>query len=173
VSSDPTDLARLHDIVMPAPLPLWPPAPGWLWLLGFAAVAGLVLLLRALIRFQRNRYRREALAELKRLRGLDAQHRPELLAGLSILLKRTALSAYPRREVAELTGPDWFRLLDRCANTRFSEGLGAALENSNFTGSTTAWETSQLERLGEEVQRWIRQHRAAVAAGRGDEAAAP
>jgi len=164
MNDDPTSLANLHDIVLPAPLPLWPPAPGWLWLLGMLAVVLVMALLRALIRRQRNHYRREALAELQRLEtvGLQATEygpQQQALARVSVLLKRTALTAYPRAEVAELTGSKWFAFLDEHGGTRFSGGLGEALEQAAYHSARPAWESAQLTRLFSETRQWIRQHR--------------
>ncbi|WP_116368323.1 DUF4381 domain-containing protein [Parahaliea mediterranea] len=162
MNSDPTSLANLHDIVVPAPVPLWPPAPGWLWLLGFVAIALVWLALRAFSRFQRNRYRREALAELAALRAGE-QPPATRLAGLSIVLKRTALTAYPRQDVAQLTGADWFRFLDETGGTAFNSGLGQALEDSTYRAANGNGngdgDTGQLERLFAETAHWIRRHR--------------
>ncbi|MFV0276750.1 MAG: DUF4381 domain-containing protein [Parahaliea sp.] len=153
----------MHDIVLPAPLPLWPPAPGWLWLLAIAAGIALALALRWLLRFQRNRYRREALAELRRLEQLALLpgRGAEVLTGLSVLLKRSVLSAYPRVQVARLTGQAWFAFLDETGATGFGKGLGSALEQADYLGGGSDWSTPQLQQLGTEVRRWICQHRAA------------
>ena len=62
MSPDPTSLDRLHDIVAPPPVPAWPPAVGWYWVIATGAVAAVYLVLLALSRWQKNRYRREALA---------------------------------------------------------------------------------------------------------------
>lgn len=154
MSDDPTSLDRLHDIVMAPPVPWWPPAPGWLWLL----VIGLILVLAALawglIRWQANRYRREALAELSALAEGPAQN----LTELSVLLKRTALTAFPRHRVAAATGPDWFAFLDRTGGTRFSGGLGAALEQSNYHVDDAAWSEARYRELIDEIRAWIRHH---------------
>jgi hypothetical protein len=161
MNSDPGSLDRLHDIVLPDPTPWWPPAPGWLWLLGLGAVMTLVLLLRALMRWQRNRYRREALAELAKLEASAGKSGPgpaELL-GVAELLKRVALTAWPRDRVATLTGPDWFAFLDRSGGTRFSSGLGAALEAANYGAVGTAWDAQRFGELTAEARRWIRRHR--------------
>ena len=106
MTPDPTSLDRLHDIVAPPPVPWWPPAPGWYFVLGILAVAGIALTIRGIHRWQSNRYRREALAEWQRLQPLLVADdtRAEALASLAELLKRTALSAFPRRRVASLTG---------------------------------------------------------------------
>ena len=42
MTPDPTSLERLHDIVLPPPVPWWPPAPGWYWVMG---LLGALLLL--------------------------------------------------------------------------------------------------------------------------------
>lgn len=156
VTSDPTSLQRLHDIIVPPPIPWWPPAPGWLWLLALVALLLLALLVRGLVRWQKNRYRREALAELKRL--LTQGDSASALAGMSELLKRTAVTAFPRGEVARLTGPEWFAFLDRTGGTRFSSSLGEGLEQSVYLGSQDAADPA----LAAEVRRWIKRHQVAA-----------
>jgi hypothetical protein len=41
-----TNLDRLHDIVVPAPVPWWPPAPGWYVVLTVALIIALYLVYR-------------------------------------------------------------------------------------------------------------------------------
>lgn len=163
MSQDPTSLERLHDLVLPAPTPFWPPAPGWLWLLGFAVVVTVTLLLVGFARWQRNRYRREALSELARLESRSGQ--ADVLVELSELLKRTALTAYPRSQVAALSGPSWFAFLDGVAGTRFSAGLGDKLEQALYRSAAAALEPAELDASIREVRAWIRQHQAPLADG--------
>ncbi|MBK6737400.1 MAG: DUF4381 domain-containing protein [Haliea sp.] len=188
MSADPTGLDKLHDILVPPPVPWWPPAPGWYWVLGLAAVIGAVLLWRAVARWQRNHYRREALAELAQIEArLDANskapvdariiasdtqartHAPNALtpdaalAAMAVLLKRTALTAYAREQVASLTGPAWFAFLDNTGGTRFSDGLGAALARANYHCDSGSGERAASECIADvanEIRRWIAQHRA-------------
>ncbi len=165
VSQDPTSLDRLHDLVLPAPTPFWPPAPGWLWLLGFAVIVTVTLLLVGLARWQRNRYRHEALSELARLESAGRDRQSDVVVGLSELLKRTALTAYPRSQVAALSGPSWFLFLDRAAGTRFSAGLGDKLEQALYRPAAAVLEPAELDALTDEVRAWIRQHQVPLADG--------
>lgn len=172
MSLHPTSLEKLHDIVVPGPTPWWPPAPGWYWVMGLLALLGVALLWRVLVHWQRNRYRREALAELARIETAAQSAGPgedpadTALPALAELLKRTALTAYPRAQVAALTGPAWFEFLDAIGGTRFSAGAGAALAQGNYqTGERddTAVHTAAIAR---EVRHWIRQHGNVERAGR-------
>ena len=141
MNPDSTSLDRLHDIVAPPPAPWWPPAAAWYWVLGFLLGAVLVLLLLALVRWQHNRYRREALAELARQEPAlrEPATRAAVLGALAELLKRAALTAFPREQVANLTGPAWFEFLDRTGRTTgFSEGSGAILERAAYDPRTAA-----------------------------------
>ena len=121
------DLSRLHDIVTPPPVSLWPSAPGW-WLVGAALfVLLLVAAVESARRWRALRYRRAALVELAALRssGHDAQLAP--------LLKRVALVAHHRDQVAALTGPAWWSFLDSTGGKgRFSAGAGAALDACSY-----------------------------------------
>lgn len=159
MNTDPTSLDRLHDLVLPAPTPWWPPAPGWLWLAGLMALVVLAMLLRGIIRRQRQRYRREALAKLARLQSLaTAGELPAVLPALAELLKRTALTAYHREQVAALCGPAWFGFLDRNAGTDFSSGLGAAWESAIYRDDAAGWDEEQWQKLVSEIRHWIKRH---------------
>ena len=103
----------LRDIHLPEAVSWWPPAPGW-WIL--LALAGTLLLLgwRWRKHLRNTRLRR---AGLRRLNRMHAEYQrtgdlQRLAQQLSALLRRIALSRFPRHEVAALTGDDWLAFLD-------------------------------------------------------------
>jgi hypothetical protein len=161
---DPSSLDRLHDIIVPPAVPWWPPAAGWYWLMGTLLAIGTVQLLRAFIRWQQNRYRREALAQWRTQVELlgDANARVSAVTALATLLKRTALSAFPRTEVASLTGPAWLAFLDRTAEMHgFNSNTGALLENAVY-GNLSVSQLGEKEArdAASLVHQWIKHHRA-------------
>lgn len=121
----------LRDIHLPAAPSGWPPAPGW-WLLTALGLAAVSLLGRRAWRYLRRiRHRQRILAELDGLRAESAG--PELIAGVSMLLKRVALSRFPRLDVAALTGADWLVFLDRTGGAgRFERGAGRVLADGPY-----------------------------------------
>ncbi len=131
-SSDP--LAALRDIHLPAEPSWWPPAPGW-WLLAALTVVTVAWLGRMLWhRYDRARRRRRVLARLERLlRDYDAQHACRFVAGVAELLRRVALSHYPREQVAPLAGDAWLRFLDEHGGQgQFSDGPGRVLADGLY-----------------------------------------
>jgi hypothetical protein len=149
MKDDPADLSRLADIVAPPPVSWWPLAPGW-WILGAALLAAAALLaFFAVRRYQRNAYRRAALSELAVI-GTVADP-----AAVSAVLKRAALVAYPRREVARLTGPAWLAFLDRTATTSdFTSGPASGMA-SGALGSPVR----DGDALLVATRRWVQRHR--------------
>ena len=124
-----TSLENLHDIVAPAPPPWLPPAPGW-YALGLTLL--LLLCWRGVSgyrRWQRNHYRRQALAELDRLeQALGRDDTPEqLLPQLPVLIKRAALAAYGRERVASLYGKAWLSFLDRAVSEALFDNASGQL----------------------------------------------
>ena len=137
-----------------------PQTVGW-WLL--AAVSVLVVArvcIRLVRRYEANRYRREALREL---RGLQkSAEGGASLAALPLLLKRTALGGFPRDEVASLTGAPWLAFLTRtCPGAEFDEELGAALSRVSYRGPEGI-PPDTAARLFEATEVWIRGHDARV-----------
>lgn len=121
------NLIELLDLLQPAPEPppiaMTPQTPGWIILgigLGLLLGWGLTRLWR---RHKSKAYRRAALAELSRLTrdGEDP-------AQIAVLLKRTALAAFPRADVASLHGDSWLRFLDEhFPGDGFCHGAGQIL----------------------------------------------
>jgi hypothetical protein len=152
----------MRDIWIPEPVSWWPLAPGW-YGLALLMVAGLAYLLWRWRRVARaRRYRVLALEELRALRGsaADAQ---DAVAALMMLLKRTALAAYPRRQVASLTGTAWWRFLDDSAGGgNFTAHLGPLAASLGYGGeSITASQQDILDPLYDAAERWILNHRGA------------
>jgi len=160
MADDPASLANLHDIVVPDPVPWWPPAPGWY-------VLGLVLLLFvgwaavAIHRRRRaRRYRGTAMIELAVLEAgvRDPERRADALEALPALLKRTALACWPRDQVASLSDVDWWRFLDDSAGgDAFSKTYGEILRTVAYDRQTTVPD-GQLQGLLDAVRHWIRRH---------------
>jgi len=148
-------LDLMHGLVLPDPVPLMPITPGWLILAGWL-LAVLILSARQLIYRRRlSRYRREALAVLRTIESDNDLNPVESAQRIAALLKRTALAAYPRREVASLSGKDWAKFLKESANNDrqiadAAEMLAAAAYRPDADG----------RKLSAPARRWIRLHRA-------------
>lgn len=171
MNPDPSSLDNLHDIVPPPSVPWWPPAPAWYWVLGALGVVAMVLLLRSFMHWQRNRYRREALAELARYRAalVDPAQRGGALVALSELLKRTAVTAFPRSEVASLTGEEWYSFLDRTGReAAFCKGDGAVLEAAAYDPRSVAGvDENKARYLAQRVRNWLAHHQADMVSDTG------
>jgi hypothetical protein len=131
--------------------------------MGLLLFLGIAFAIHALLQWQRNRYRREALAELSRQESalFDAAQRAKALASLAELLKRVALTAWPRSEVASITGDAWSNFLDRTGGTTaFSRSLGSILERASYDPRTAATlDERVLHDLVGMVRHWLIHHR--------------
>ena len=140
-------LDMLKPIPEPEPISMVPATQGWIWL-GLAIVVALGYgIYRAHRHWRANAYRRAALAELDQV-----DDKPEAIAAI---LRRAALVAYPRMEVASLTGPDWCAFLDRSyGGDGFSGKLGDALTRAPWRAEPGSPELTALAR------RWLKRHKA-------------
>jgi len=112
-------LGQLVDVAMPPPPGWLPQTAGWAVLGALLVLGALWLLWRGWRRHRANRYRREALRVIDSLRpavaSADAAQRAHALLAMAEVLKRAALAAWPRQQVAALSGAAWAQFLDRHA----------------------------------------------------------
>lgn len=138
-------LDLLEPLVLPEPVAMLPITAGW-WVLGAWLLAVLTLLgLHWRARWLADGYRREA------LEAIDAIARDpgdDAAAAIAAVVKRAALAAYPRQEVASLSGEAWREFLERTAagDARVAEGaesLAAAayrlIDPASVVGAARAW----------------------------------
>jgi hypothetical protein len=139
---------RLAEPAAPAPIPLTPETAGWTVLALLLALALAWLAWRGWRHWRANAYRRAALA------ALDAAGDDP--AAIAQILRRTALAAWPRREVAHLTGTAWLAFLDATAGDgAFTGGPGRALLEAPYRPDAAV----PVPGLRELAARWIRRHR--------------
>lgn len=125
LNTSPQDLP-LRDIHLPEAVSWWPPAIGW-WLIPLLILAGIAVYFIYKKFYGRTprhvNYKPIALQQLEQIR----QHHKDtastaLLRELSSLLRRIALSYYPRESTASLTGERWFEQLNQlCPDARFTQ----------------------------------------------------
>lgn len=151
----PDPLADLRDIHLPPDIETWPPAPGW-WILAALALLGLLWAGRfAYQAWQKSAYRREARRQLKHLFETHQHDQQAFLLDYNSLLKRVALTTYPREDVANLTGEAWVSFLDRTGQTHeFTMGPGQVLIDGQYAPVTAV----DVERLHDLGQTWIKSH---------------
>jgi Domain of unknown function (DUF4381) len=127
----PVDLVTLIEELQqppePIPVSMMPQTWGWAGLAALLTALLLWLLWRGWRRWRANAYRRAALAELE-LAGDD----PARIAGV---LRRTALAAWPRVEVASLTGEDWPAFLSRTGPRPLSRKAAETLVAAPYPGA--------------------------------------
>lgn len=148
-------LQNLHDVVAPVAIGWWPLAPGGYLILGLSAVGLAWLAYRRMLRFHHDRYRRVALRTLRQIQ--ERGPGPQAAAELAVLLKKTALAAWPRTRVASLSGHDWSNFLVHTGASKTAAQRLSAAAYSDLTSDPTS-DPAAHDRLCEEAAKWIRGH---------------
>jgi hypothetical protein len=146
-------MSSLEEVELPERVSFTPETIGWYLLAGALVLLLLWLGWRFWKRWQADAYRREALRELG-----EIETAPERLPEL---LKRVALVAYPRAEVAELSGDAWLGFLDgTLGSTDFTSGAGSILPDLAYdSAAVTGMSEADSNDLFGLARRWIRGHR--------------
>lgn len=150
---------KIVELTGPDASGFWPLAPGWYVILGLLGFGLGFYIARLGLRYWRNCYRRAALAEIDRAEKSSAAS-SERLSPLPQILKRVALSTYPRQSVASLTGQAWLSFLDQhYAGPSFRSGLGEQLLTIAYR-PTDAWpgDKDEVQALVNMVRLWIETH---------------
>jgi len=145
MNTDPASLDNLREIILPPPAPWWPPAPGWWMLLGLLTLLGVIAAFRAWRTWRAAAYRRAALRKLAAAANASA---------IAEILKRTALVAYPRKDVAALSGAAWLAWLAQTGRRLAPADVTAALT----TGVFATEEAENIAPVATFAADWIRNH---------------
>jgi hypothetical protein len=116
---------RLVDAPAPPPVSMMPQTPGWAVLAVLLVAGAVALALHLRKRRRADAFRREALTLLKAA-GDDP-------VAIAAILRRAALVARPRVDIAGLSGAAWLAALDQGMDgAPFSTGPGRALANAPY-----------------------------------------
>ncbi len=123
-------LENLRDVLMPPAPQFWPPAIGW-WLLLIAAVAAIGLAVWIVKVVMRRGEHKSIAVHLDEVLTLQPH---AALRALSVVMRKIAITRFPRSQTAGLTGDDWLEFLDRSGNTdQFTQGAGRFLADAPYT----------------------------------------
>ncbi len=155
-------LNQLQDIQLPDPIGWWPLSYTW-WLLIFMVGSLLMgLLWYYFDQKKRNAYRTEALAYLQALESNPDNPNQQLLE-INRLLKRVALTCYPRTEVAALNDQAWLDFLAKtAAHVKPPENLRTILKYGYQPEPQTAEQRQEavyaLNQFKPYAEAWIKGH---------------
>ena len=157
-------LEKLHEIALPDPVSWMPQTVGWYAVFGLMAVITVGWGYGRLQRFRENRYRRVALAELEGIeRELrQPEKRARALAEIPVLLKKTALAAFPRSEVAGLSGEKWLAFLDKTLGGKgFTGNVGRLLPELAYAPGPriSKLPDEMIGKLIQLIRQWIQAHK--------------
>lgn len=148
----------LKELPLPDPIGWWPQTAGWYLIAGLAFCAAIWIGWVNWRKYQRNAYRRAGLAQL----NLAADD-PRVLRALPFLLRKSALDAAPRADVAGLRGSDWIDWLNQSAGRDlFLPNDAAQLEQLAYGRSPEALSDEMQHHLLDASRIWMRSHNASV-----------
>ncbi|QPM88993.1 DUF4381 domain-containing protein [Pseudooceanicola algae] len=130
----------------PDPVTMTPQTWGWVVLAGLLALVLCGALWRWLAHRRANAYRRAALFQLQNA---------ATTAEVAVILRRAALAAYPRAQVAGLTGPAWTAFLTDSGKATFPEAEATELTRAPYRDETAAPSPALIAAAGH----WLRSHR--------------
>lgn len=153
---NPDLLSQLRDIHAAAPVPWWPPAPGW-WVLALLLLVLLGWLGRRLLaRLRVHQRRKQMLGWVEHLNAnIDPRRDPQAyLSTLNRIFKLVAMRAFPNQQCAALNGQSWVNfLIENMAKSASAESLSVLA-----TGPYDPAPKFDPQLMSELTRNWIRQH---------------
>ena len=139
MNSDPASLDNLREIIVPPPVPWWPLAP-----VGGSLFAVLSLGSPSLPPFVRGAVAGRTPIAVPRCGNL---RHAENVAAIAEILKRTALVAYPRTDVASLSGSAWLAWLAETGGRPVPAAVDRSPDDWESSPNTSADECRRSRRV--------------------------
>lgn len=139
-------LDRLEPVPEPSAISMAPQTIGWVWAAAVLVIMALFLWRYVARHKAAQRYRQDALQELAGADGNPAE--------IALIVRRTALVAYPRSTVASLHGQPWLEFLDQSyGGDEFVSGPGRVIAEAPYSPP------GRSDGLESVVRDWIVRHR--------------
>ncbi|MGL1957177.1 MAG: DUF4381 domain-containing protein [Colwellia sp.] len=152
----------LKDIVetsAPAPISWWPQTIAWQVLLIALLCALFLKGYRHYKKYLANAYRRDALVWLNELPIYQANEPAPIFRQLPALLKKTAITAFDRTQVSQLSDQRWELWLDaQCQDSQFSKRCSSLLHKLSYQRDHQI-SAQQMQVLQKTILHWIKFHR--------------
>lgn len=153
---NPDLLSQLRDIHTAAPVPWWPPAPGW-WVVALLLLFFLGWLGRRLLaRYRVRQRRKQMLGWIDHLNeNINPQRDPQAyLSTLNRIFKLVALRAFPDRQCAAMAGQEWVNfLIENMEQSPAAESLEVLA-----AGPYDPSPSFDPELMSELTRAWIKRH---------------
>ncbi|BFM14023.1 DUF4381 domain-containing protein [Maricurvus nonylphenolicus] len=156
-------LSNMHEINLPGAISWLPQGAFWQALLLFVCVGIVAIIWRSYLRYCSNHYRRQAVARLQKidLQWRQQGQREKACRDLALLVRRVALTAWPRKNSAALVGQPWLDFLQQTAAIDTPPSLLPALSHIPAAQLEEISE-SQWSEIVQWVSRWLAVHQADV-----------
>lgn len=155
-------LENLIENQAPAEISWLPQTLGWQLLAIVLVLFTLNKSYQAYQRYQHNTYRREA---LKWLEQCQQSHELNLYKQLPALLRKTALYAFTRTDISQLSGKSWEAWLDQqCQQTNFTNVCPNMLHQLAYMPTNAiTFNAEHYQELLMQITLWIKHHRSQYA----------
>jgi Domain of unknown function (DUF4381) len=152
-------LGELFETTAPASVSWWPETIAWKVLCVVIIFSACHKAYRHYQLYKANSYRREALLWLKQLPEYDSAAPANDYRQLPALLRTTALQAFDRNEINQLSSGQWEEWLDQqCEDSAFENSCPSLLYQLAYTPRCQISQ-QQMERLISEITQWVKYHR--------------
>jgi len=152
LSQDSLDPSKIKPLMEPLPVPFAFETIGWTLLFWIGIVLIATIIVRFIISYQKNKYRRDALKILSNLK-LDDSHK--INQQIAAQLKLVAIQSYGRTAVAHLSGKDWTSFLQTKSNAIQTEHLEGFLMECLYRNKFDIAQTKQFLTYS---KKWIKSH---------------
>ncbi|MGK0442977.1 MAG: hypothetical protein ACJA0N_002797 [Pseudohongiellaceae bacterium] len=151
-------LHGIDEVILPESISLMPQTVGW-------KIVGVLLIAYILWRsflawrlWQKNWYRREGLKVLADIRSLFEAGNIAAVNEVPALLKSVALQAYPRGEIAQLSGEPWIDFLHTTLADKKFDGASILLIVAYSPMASWPLLTPDIQTLFDSCESWITSH---------------
>ncbi|MFQ3323963.1 MAG: hypothetical protein ACI90U_001788 [Pseudomonadales bacterium] len=151
-------LHGIDEVILPESISLIPQTVGW-------KIIGVLLITYILWRsflawklWQKNWYRREGLQALSEIRNLFEAGNTAAVNEVPALLKSVALQAYPRSEIAQLSGKPWIDFLHTTLPDKNFGGANTLLVVAYSPAASWPQSTPDIQTLFDSCESWITSH---------------